>query len=356
MSVATLSVIQIEPKMVNNTCITTTEGANEILNDMNLYILLLQGTAVMVLEVLGAVMNIFVMIVILANKELYTRPFMISLQIIILNLLTILFLFTPISITGLYREWIFGETFCIAVGAITLFLTTWRWPVMFLLILDRFLTVSYPFRYRAMAKYLITIFSVMSLIISILIAVIPLLDIGAGCYSFIGIGLSCSIAWQCTSIICYAYYFTVVMVVFFLGGIAPIIMYAAMFIKGKRMRKALMSGSPVINVETVPQNSIVGKSSEKRAGKTVLVMFITLFCLTVPFLISALVLQSIATQASISNITVNIVVAVQFVLNDIYYCLPIADNVVILKNKDIQQAVKKLAMKKPKNFKIICLA
>lgn len=325
----------------NTTCITAT-GANKRLEYVNIYILLLQGAAVTMIEALGLVMNIFVMIVILANKELRTRPFLLSLQIIVMNVFFISLLYTPIALTGLYREWLFGEVFCKTVGATALFIGTWRWPVMFLLVLDRFLTIFCPFSYHGTrAKCVTIILSIVILSACILTSVIPLFDIGIGCYVFTELALMCVVSWQCTSIICHVYYYFITITFFVFGGIVPVALYIAMYIKGRRLRKLI---SPVItndNDRNTSPVSEMAQRSEKRARITVLIMFINLICLSLPAFVSWAIHQTIS-----DKIAVEYKAGVQYVMSDIYYCLPIADAVVILQNKDIKSAVRKMMVTK----------
>ena len=327
----------------NTTCIATTEGVNELLNNVNIYVLLLQGAAITMIEVLGAVMNIFVMIVILANKELHTRLFILSLQIVIMNIIISL-CYTPSALTGLYREWLFGETFCIIYGAASFFVATWRWPVMFLLILDRFLTVFCPFYCRLMSKYVMIPLSMGAFLISLLASMIPLFDIGVGCYTFIETHLTCKVSWQCTNVGCLIYSYTFYMVIFTFGGIAPVIMYIAMYIKGRKMRQTLMSLPVVIQNDGRSPMLALEQKSENRAKITVLVMFISLICLCLPYFIGLIVFRSDTRPDTVNNIPVSIIAIIQYVLRDIYYCLPISDAVIILRNKEIKSAVKKMTI------------
>ena len=318
--------------MDNTTCITTTEEANDLLDNINIYVLLLQGAALTMIEVLGAVMNTFVMIVILANKELHTRLFILSLQIVIINIL-ISFSYTPPALTGLYREWLFGETFCIFYGAVYFLIASWRWPVMCLLILDRFLTVFFPFHYRRISKRLIILLSICTFLLTLLFSVIPLFDlIAGGCYTFKEAHLTCKISWECTNTACQIYTYIYVVAIFTSGGIAPVTMYIAMYVKGRKARKELMS-LPT-NKDSTPSLSSLQQKSENRARITVSVMFISLICLTVPYGIAWLLLR----------LDIPITVAVQFVLRDIGYCLPITDAIIILQNKDMKAAVKKMVI------------
>ena len=77
------------------------------------------------------------------------------------------------------------------------------------------------------------------------------------------------------------------------------------------------------------------RKSERRAQKTILLLFSCLFCLTLPgFLINAVV------EAFEMSPSTTLVIVYQ-ITSDMYYCIPIADAVVILRNRDIKSAIKK---------------
>ena len=308
-------------------CVTETEEINELMDDVNQYLLITQGIIVSVIGVVGMVINIFVMTVILANKQLHTRPFILCLQVIVINLIIITTVCTPKVLTSFAQTWLFGSQFCKILASSTVLVLVWRWPVMFLMILDRLLTVNFPFCYKKHANKIMMVSSILIPFYSLLVTLAPL--VGIGCYSFRNYKLTCTISWQCHSIICYLHYVFTVVALFVIGAIVPIIMYVVMYIKAWKFRKDLM------NQSAGASDNSQHRKSERRAQKTILLLFSCLFCLTLPGLLMYAVIEAFEISPSTT------LLIVYQISSDMYYCVPIADAVVILRNRDIKSAIKK---------------
>ena len=306
-------------------CVTETEEINELIDEVNQYLLILQGIIFSVIGIVGMVINIFVMTVILANKQLHTRPFILSLQLIAINLIIIVSVCAPVLLTSFAQTWLFGSQFCKILASSTVLVLVWRWPVMFLMILDRLLTVNFPFCYKKHANKIMMVSSILIPSYSLLVTLAPL--VGIGCYSFRNYKLTCTISWQCHSTICYLHYVFTVVALFVIGAVVPIIMYVVMYIKAWKFRKDLMNQSASDNSQH--------RKSERRAQKTILLLFSCLFCLTLPGLLMYAVIEAFEISPSATLLTVH------QIISDMYYCVPIADAVVILRNRDIKSAIKK---------------
>ena len=311
----------------NTTCITETEEINELIDDTNQYLLILQGIILSVIGIVGMVINIFVMTVILANKQLHTRPFMLSLQVIAANIIVILVVYVPSILTNFVQVWLFGSTFCNILGALVWYVLIWRWPVMFLMILDRLLTVTFPFCYKRYANKIMTVLSVLLFFFVLLYTLAPLVDIG--CYTFTRYIFTCTIAWQCHTVTCYLFYIVTIVVVFIIGTIAPTFMYVVMLIKARNLRKDLM----IVSQSTTDSSQY--KISGQRAQKTILLLFISLVCLTLPSWLFFLIVSAFDIWGNITWLIVG------RILYYGYMCVPIGDAVVILRNRDIKSAIRK---------------
>ena len=265
------------------------------------------------------------MTVILANKQLHTRPFILCLQVIVANMMFILWQCIPIVLTSLVQAWLFDSIFCKVIAILTQFILVWRWPLMFLLVLDRLLTVIFPFCYKKHANKIMKVLSVLLFFSSLLIMLPPLA--GIGCYNFTQYAFICTISWQCDTVACYLYYVVTIGAIFITGAIAPIIMYMIMYVKARNLRKHLMSQSA--------SEKLQYRRSEQRAQKTILLLFISLICLTVPGWLFYVIVEVFHMSPNTVLLIIDRVVA------NIYYCVPIADAVVILRNRDIKSAIRK---------------
>ena len=273
----------------------------------------------------GVVINIFVMIVILANKQLHTRPFMLCLQVIVVNITFLLVTYIPKVLIYFVQAWLFGSTYCKIIAISAMCVLIWRWLVMSLMILDRLLTVVFPFHYKKHANNMMKVLSVLLFLYSILATLAPLVDIG--CYHFSTYGFACTISWQCDTVICYLYYIVTVIVIFIIGAIAPVFMYAVMYVKARSLRKNLMSQSASDNSQYV--------KSEQRARKTILLLFLCLICWALPSWTFYLVISAFDIRQTTALLIMGRILA------DAYYCIPIADAIVILRNRDIKSAIRK---------------
>ena len=264
------------------------------------------------------------MTVILANKQLHTRPFMLCLQVIVVNITYLLLKYTSRVLTYFVQAWLFGSMFCKIIAISTMFALVWRWLVMFLMILDRLLTVVFPFCYKKHANSIMKLLSVVVSLSSFLVTLAPL--VGIGCYNFSDYGFVCTISWQCHTIICYLYYVTIILVIFALGAIAPVFMYVVMCIKAQSFRQSLMSQSASDNSQYV--------KSEQRARKTILLLFLCLICWALPSWTFYLVVSAFDIEQNTTMLIIG------RILTDAYYCIPVVDAIVILRNRDIKSAIR----------------
>ena len=161
---------------------------------------------------------------------------------------------------------------------------------------------------------------------SFLLTLAPLVDIG--CFNFSEYSLHCTISWQCQTIAC-LYYIVTIVVIFVAGAIAPVFMYAAMYVKARSLRKNLMSQSASDNSQYM--------KSEQRARKTILLLFLCLICWALPSWTFYLVISAFGIHARQNTA----LLIVGRIFTDAYYCIPVADAVVILRNRDIKSAIRK---------------
>ena len=274
----------------------------------------------------GIVINIFVMTVILANKQLHTRPFMLCLQVISVNICNII-IYIPAILTSFYQKWLFSSIGCAVLAMASLFFLFWRWLLMFLLIMDRFLMVWYPFQYFKYANTIMKILSISLPLLSITILLVVVMT-EAGCYNFTNFYLICTIHPGCSEAKC-ALPYVLVALLLLLCGIIPAIMYVAMYFKARSIKRKSSDSNNILDTQD-------GQHSEKRARRTIFIMLVCLLSLTLPSFISNLVI------ALWDPITTTAIYAFVYIIHNIYSCLPITDAVVILQNSDIKNVVRRM--------------
>ena len=169
--------------------VTTPEYSAEILEAVNVYLLTVQGIVVGGIGIIGAILTISLMIVILANKDLHTRTFIICLQLLALDLMFIVFIHCSIFVTSMARKWVFGSVWCRITGAVSYLAIYWRCSILFVLTLDRFLIVFYSFSYCKIAKKVLVVTSIVFFVFFFTLVIIPAFE--TGCYEFSDTALFC---------------------------------------------------------------------------------------------------------------------------------------------------------------------
>ena len=315
--------------------LTSSEYVVDIIQSISFIVTTIQAVAVTLIAVTGLVLSVFLACVIIMEKKLHTRPFIIGLQIVFLDIGFIVLVQIQVIVTASARDWVFGSALCQMLGALSLFVATWRWPVMFILTLDRFLSVFKPFHYTKHANKIMFLLSIIAFIASVGVSLVPLSHFG--CYRFDDAALTCVISWECKNILCFLYYIFISGLVFTIGGIAPVIMYLAMYIKARKI--ATRNDAYIGYIEGKPTNNLKNNTSyDKSASITILILFISLIGLTTPYYIVTFLVYEICAIFGINLPSLHIVF---FASNNFYYALPIADAIVIMKNKDVKAILKK---------------
>ena len=120
------------------------------------------------------------------------------------------------------------------------------------------------------------------------------------------------------------------------GSFIPVGMYIAMYIKAKRIQRSAPQMGEYKGEENTAHNE-QECASNQRAKVTVAILFVLLICLMLPFFLHFLI-------APFFN-TVPYYQYIYYVLNDSFILFPIADSVIIWRNKNIKEKAKDLFKK-----------
>ena len=143
---------------------------------------LLQTLVMSVYFVLGLCLNSFIIFLVLAYEELHRREFVLALQVVMADIISVTCLFPVFIITrstGLWSH--LGQTGCSFFGFAQVFFTSFRYTAMFLLSFDRFNMVFFPFTYPLQGNKVMIPLTIVVWILPLLMAVIPLF---IQCYGF----------------------------------------------------------------------------------------------------------------------------------------------------------------------------
>ena len=119
----------------------------------------------------------------------------------------------------------------------------------------------------------------------------------------------------------------IIAALFATGGVVPFIMYAVMYVKAWNLRKDLMNQSASDNSQY--------RKSEQRAQVTIMLLFICLVCLALPNWLAYVVIEAFELSPDA------ILLIVFRITADIYYCVPITDAIIILRNRDIKSVIRR---------------
>ena len=315
-------------------CDNSKEKIDQLISEVNEYLLIAQAMAVGIIATVGMILNVFLIAIIVLCKKFHIRTFMLALQILIVDNIYLIFVQLPIIITASSREWVFDE-YCI-LGAAYSFVLTWRWLLILLLTLDRFLTVFYPFHYRRNANRLMIILFVLSFLFTLLCSLFPFFNIGTGCYLFVPQALTCiPHASYCEfdasiSILCYLYP-TIIYLIVFVGISVPVIMYIAMYIKARQLDRNIPVLGTFEGEQPLPKPPSNLRQAQRR--NTVLILFVCLVVLTAMLYVSIIL--------SLFSFTLPHQIVVYF-CDNVHFAFPIADAVIISRNEDLKDTIKRM--------------
>lgn len=205
---------------------------------------------------------------------------------------------------------------------------------MFVLTMDRFLSIYAPFKYPKFANPFTALLSSLFWPLSFIHSILPL--IGLGCYAFSVDFLSCSLNLGCSIVFCNTYYILASACVFLLGGVVPLVMYVMMIRLAWKLRRSQVIGKMDGDEDAANRTQII--QSELRATLTFFMLFLTLIGLTLPFYSVLLVDQIAVIFGTGTQLNLELF---YFVL-DVYHMLPIADAIIIAWNRDIKERIKDL--------------
>lgn len=286
---------------------------------------------------IGSFLNGFVIVLIVKYKKLHTITFGIALQVVIAHLFGSLLTGSISFISSVANRWIFGKYVCALIGVIYIFFFFTRATLMLVFVFDRFLSVFFPFGYPKYQKKVVIILSASAWAFSLMVGAIgAILD----CYTFVSKFWFCYFSGACNSR-CITYS-SVLFIAFGVPvTVVPVILYALLFIKAKKAKKAILS-------ETAAFHDKYKK--DRKATITFFLLFVTTFALVLPGFIISTLLQFLFQGEQEPAILYVFSVFIGNLLALILF----TDPIVILKNPDVRAVFKEInsSLKKKFNLKI----
>ena len=285
----------------------------------------LQSVLIFLVFSVGSILNVLVIVLVGRYKKLQTVSFTIALQIVVLDLLLAIFYGLSL-ITSVANRWVFGEHVCSLVGGVVLVTVLTRTGVLFTFVIDRFLLVYFPFSYTKHQIKTVIILSVMNWFFAVVAAIVAY---ALDCYTFAPNSLLCVVNAACNSNC------SILHIVIHVGFVAPcsiipIFLYALLFVKAKKAKAAIASVAAGVATSAPPV--------DWKATITFLLMFLTVFVLTLPNLVILFVLRVLyAEQDAPLGLYLLATVAIRLLS-----LLPITDAVLILRNRDVREVLREI--------------
>ena len=305
-----------------------------------------QAVAYTTALVVGVCLSVFLISLILCCKSLRQRGFAVAFEILLVNIaFTIPVLTTSIQ-SALEDDWVPGDHLCQFIAFCNQSFQPQRWLLTAVLVIDRALTVSQPFKYETHRVKVVAILSIIALGLGLLIGIIPP-SVLPTCNGFISSLHTCHFASR-TQVqqSCGLYGFIYVTIVVLLGGVLPFCLYIWMFWKASRAnRQVLPTEQTQINRVSSSFNSV----SRKQLA-TIFLLFWTLLGCLLPYYIAYVVVFIADLVNSVQALTIGGYTLL--ITQPLYYGLIIADPIALMWHNDVKKELRKLKNRVKTTFNI----
>ena len=277
----------------------------------------------------GLFLNTLVIVLVAKYKKLQTLSFLVSLQVVVLDLLLSAALLTNL-ISSIANRWLLGEHMCAITGLVVSVTTITRTLLMGVFVIDRYLAVSWTYFYPKHKKKITLSLSIACWIFSLLIgiAMLPgLLD----CYSFSITAKVCLTSSLC-SYSC-SIYVRVYSGITIPVTVLPIFLYASLYYKARKIQKEMAVMASIAAAAAVKNHR-----KEWKATITFSLLFISLFVLIVPTTAVAIVIIAISPGGEFSPASYVILVLNSCVVS----LLIVTDPIVIMRDGDVKEILKNI--------------
>lgn len=293
----------------------------------------LQGCMIVVLLVANLVVNSLFTVVVITDKTLRRQhDLMLSTLLCVWNMIIELVYVTHFTtlITG---SWVLGKLACYVMGNITFFIGLQRYVTILAIAVDRFGVIMHPFKYPHHAKKVIALVLALGSVWSLMVTVSFDIKGTFGCYNFDQSLHICFIQLNCKTIGCYLFVSLNEFVLAFFGIIIPLILYAIMFYKAKKVRDSfrVTCGSLAqVNGSSVTASSAESPVIPLQPLLTGLLIVLSVIILTLPsdiyiFLRTIYIDNSVMKYSPFAAVCANL-----------HYIVPVLDGLLVMRNTDVK--------------------
>lgn len=281
----------------------------------------------MLVAFFGTLLNCFTFYLVCRYKKLRTLSFTFAIQIVAVDLFGSSFIVTVSLSSVLANQWLLGEGMCIVTGALFIACNILRTAFLMGLVVDRFCSVYFAFTYPHYQVKVLWCFSVVTYLVTAVLSTLP----GAfDCFSFSSTSFVCRIDSTCSPQ-CAVIRQLIGLTVYLPLNILPVILYSALFYKGRKARNAMRVAANISASEAHKAKK------DWRATITFFLMFMALFLVRIPPGLTSFIVTVVSMT---SNSTESVWF---FVLNsmsvNVFILAYIATPIFILRNRDVREII-----------------
>ena len=289
--------------------------------------------------VFGVLLNLLVIVLTLRFKKLQNVTFLLGVQVCIGMMLNGTIFLPTAAANAIAGRFVFTGL-CSLFGFALFFLGHARTYLMFVLVFDRFCTVFVPFWYQKHRVRVVIVLSFGAWMLAFMVALVPvkgLLD----CYSVERNGWACYPNQGCYhQESCLTYTWTVLTLTN-ISGVASLVMYLLLFCKARKLRNKVA----IVNISVEEERAATAQKlkRDRRANVTFFLFYLALIGVSLPPVILLLIGWAIVTIGGVALPTAYSVLEV--LAGSSFSVLIIVDPIVIMRNEDFREVIKKLLNK-----------
>ena len=286
----------------------------------------------------GVLLNLFVTVIILRNKNLQNITFILALQVCVGDMINAAIVFPTSAANAIADRYVFTG-FCTTIGFAVFYLRIVRIYLMLVLVLDRFCSVFMPFWYQRNKMKVVVPLSLGAWSWAFIIAIIPVRGI-LDCYSFQRNTWACVPTNGCRNRNACSTYNSTSIALSNVCNITGLVLYSILFYKAKKLRNKIAL-APQSNTDSAGEREAAAEKlkHERRANITFLVLFLALVGVGIPPFTFFVVGRPIITTLGVVPHPAYIVAGV--IGRAFYPLLTIVDPIVVMRNKDFKEAMRK---------------
>ena len=297
----------------------------------------IHSIAFLLIAISGFFLNSLLIVLIATNKKLQTLSFWISLQIVVMDLLLSVIICMSGFVNSVADQWVFGEHLCDIAGLMLVLFSRVRTLLMFVFVLDRFLSVFIPLLYPKFRVQFVVILSVVVWLFSLTVGLIQLSQV-MDCYAYSAQIYLCTFSHSCGQN-CVLFFNLLLGFVLIPSILSTIVLYTILLLKAIKASRTIPSA-----IESVHKK-------EKRAITTYFLLFISVVVTFAPATIIHILITIFYNSSRIPSAfyVTSVICAFLFLL------LPVTDPIVIMRHRDVKVAIKEIRIKLVKKLCANCI-